>query len=78
MTARIAVETEEALGEDAAAQERAKLLLDEVGRGLISAVGTREEALQLLANHLVKKRLLRLVALVVRHGRPRTGTGVRR
>ncbi len=38
MAAIVAVETEEAVRQDAAAKERAKLLLDEAGRGLISVV----------------------------------------
>ena len=34
----VAVETEEAVRQNAAAKERTKLLLDEAGRGLISVV----------------------------------------
>jgi hypothetical protein len=64
------VESQEAVREDAAAQEGAKLLLDEAGRGLASALRTRKEGLQLVADDLVKEGLLRLVALVLGHEIP--------
>ena len=60
----------------ATAQEGAELLLDEVRSELLSVCGAREEALELLANDLMKERLLRLMALVLGHavpGRDRVG-----
>ena len=67
MATRVAVETEKAVREHAAAEEGAKLLLDEAGSGLGSALRASEEALQLAANDLVKEALLRLVALGLGH-----------
>jgi hypothetical protein len=81
VAAVVAVEAEKAVREDAAAQERAQLLLDETGRGLISALRALEEGLQLLADDLVKQGLLRLAALVLGHevpGRDRSGEARRR
>ena len=67
------------MSQDAAPQERAKLLFDEAGRGLIPAARTREKAFQLFSDDLVKKSFLRLVALVVGHGvSPRDRRGERR
>jgi len=70
VTAFIAVEPEEAVGEHATAQECAKLLLDEARHRLIAQRRAREERLQLLADDPVKERLLRLMALVLAHGVP--------
>ena len=67
VAAVVAVETEKAVRQDAAAKERAKLLLDEAGRSLISMVRSREEVFQLLADDFVQEGLLRLVALVLCH-----------
>jgi len=58
------------VSQDAATQERAKLLLDEAGRGLIAVARTRQEAFQLLPDDLMKQGLLRLMALVVGHMDP--------
>lgn len=63
----VAVESEEAVRQDAATQERAKLLLDEPGCRLLPRGRAREESFQLLSDHLVEERLLRLVALVLGH-----------
>jgi hypothetical protein len=54
----------------AAAKERAKLLLDEARSGLLSVRGARQEACELLANDLMKKSLLRFMALVLGHEVP--------
>jgi hypothetical protein len=64
------VDTEKAVREHAAAEEGAKLLLDEVQGRLLSARGAREKAFQLLPHDPVKKRLLRLMALVLGHAVP--------
>jgi hypothetical protein len=67
VTTVVAVESKEAVRQDAATQECAKLLLDEAGRRLPPPGRTREESFQLFSNHLVEERLLRLVALVLGH-----------
>ena len=56
------------MGQDAATQKRAKLLLNEAGRGLIAIARTRQEAFQLLSDDLMKQGLLWLTALVLGHG----------
>jgi len=66
----VAVEAQEPVRENATAKEGAKLLLDEARGRLISQCGAREEALQLLAHNLVKKSLLRLMALALGHEIP--------
>ena len=76
VAAVVAVQSQEAVRQDAAAKECAKLLLDEAGRGLIPMARTREEAFQLLADDLVKEGLLRLMPHVLGHevpGRDRRG-----
>ena len=70
VTAGVAVHAEEAVREHAAAEEGAKLLLDEARSGLLSVCGAREEAFELLANDLMKKSLLRFMALVLGHEVP--------
>jgi hypothetical protein len=70
VTTGIAVNAQEPVREHATAQEGAKLLLDEARSGLLSACGAREEACELLANDPMKKRLLRLMALVLGHEAP--------
>ena len=60
----------EYMGHDAAAQERAKLVLDETRRRLLPEAGTREEAFELLSDDLVEERLLRFMALVLVHEVP--------
>jgi hypothetical protein len=52
------VQAEKAMGQDAAAEEGAQLLLDEVGRGVISAPRPEEKGLQLLADDSVQEGLL--------------------
>jgi hypothetical protein len=49
VSTRVAMETKEAMREHAAAEEGAKLLLDEARGRLISQCGAREEACELLA-----------------------------
>jgi hypothetical protein len=70
VAALVAVEPKEAVCEDATAKEGAKLLLDEARRRLLPKRRAREEVFQLLADNLVKERLLRLAAPVLGHGAP--------
>ena len=70
MTTGVAVYAQEPVREHAAAEERAKLLLDEARSGLLSACGAREEVYESLANDLVKERLLRFMAWVLGHEIP--------
>ncbi len=56
--------------EHAAAEEGAKLLLDETRRWMFPERRTGEEAFQLLAHDLVKEGLLRFMALVLGHEVP--------
>jgi hypothetical protein len=70
VAALVAVESEEPVGENATAKERAKLLLNEAGCRLLARGRAREELVQLLADDLVKEGLLRLVALILEHGGP--------
>ncbi len=72
---RVAMEPQEAVGENPAAQVRAKLLLDEAGRRMIAFAGAREEALELLANHRVQIRLFRAASFVAPSGGCRRSTG---
>jgi len=67
----VAVQAQEAVGEDAAAQEGAKLLLDEARRGALSRPRAGEEGLDLLANDAVQERLLRGMRCVLEHGTER-------
>ena len=70
VAALVAVQSQEAVGQDAAAKEGAKLLRDEAGRGLIPVARPREEAFQLLADDVVKEGLLRLMPRVLGHEVP--------
>jgi len=47
------MKAQEAVGEDAAAQERSKLLLDEVRRRALARPRARQEGLELLADDAV-------------------------
>jgi hypothetical protein len=55
----VAVQAQEAVGEDAAAEEGAELLLDETRRRPIAVSGAGEEGLELLANGAVQGGLIR-------------------
>jgi hypothetical protein len=44
------MEAQEAMCQDSAAQERAQLLLDEAGSGLVSALRACEEGLEVLSD----------------------------
>ena len=71
---------QESVREHATAKGGAKLLLDEARGGLLSACGAGEEPFELLANDLVKKSPLRLMALVLGHeaaARDRLGSAAR-
>jgi hypothetical protein len=70
VTTGVAVHTEEAVREHAAAKELAKLLLDEARSRLLSVCGAREEAFELLAHDPMKESLLRFTALVLGHEVP--------
>ena len=65
MAAVVAVEAEEAMGQDATAKEGAELLLDEAGSRLVLASRLREKALEVLSYDLVEKGAFRLVALML-------------
>ena len=78
MATRVAVGAEKAVREHAAAEEGAKLLLDEAWCRLFSERRTGEEAFQLLAHDLVKEGLLRFMALVLGHVVPDRDQGVER
>jgi hypothetical protein len=57
--ALVAVEPEEAVGEDPAAKKGAELLLDETGRWLLAGSCAGEERFELLANGEVQGGLIR-------------------
>src|SRR4029450_3908120 len=54
VTAVVAAQAQEAVGEDAAAQEGAELLLDEVRSGALASSRAGEEGLELLADGAVR------------------------
>ena len=54
----VAAQTQEAVGEDAAPEVGAKLLLDGAGTGPVASTRVCEEGLELLAHDLVQKGLL--------------------
>ena len=54
----------EAVGKHAALKVGAKLALDEASNGHVLLPSVHQEALELIANHFVKKRLFRRVALI--------------
>ena len=56
------------MGEDAATQERAELLLDGAGCGMSALPRLREEGFELLANRLVEDGLLGVVRVLARAG----------
>jgi hypothetical protein len=70
VTTLVAVQAEEAMRQDAATQEGAKLLLDEARDRLIPVGRAREKALELSADDLVEEGLLRVTALVLAHEIP--------
>jgi hypothetical protein len=53
----VAVQAQEAMGEDAAAQEGLELLLDEAGHGLFVRLRARQEGLELLLDDVVEEAL---------------------
>ena len=64
------MQAQEAMRQDSAAQERAQLLLDEAGSGLVPTLRACEEGLEVLADHLVEQGSLGLVALILDGGGP--------
>jgi hypothetical protein len=75
----VAVKTQETVGQDPAAQVGPQLLLDEARRRLAACRGAGEEALEVLPDDAVQKRLLgrsTRVGVVARLGRHREGVGV--
>ena len=58
MAAVVAAQAQEAVGEDPAAQEGAKLLLHEVWRGTLTRPRAGEEGLELLADDAVQEGVL--------------------
>ena len=65
MAAGVAVDAQEAVGEDAAGEIGAQLPLDEAGHWPALAPGPPEEGLQLLAHDLVQQGRLGLVPLIL-------------
>ena len=53
----VAVQAQEAMGEDAAAQEGMELLLDEAGHGLFASLRARQEGLEFLSDDVVEDAL---------------------
>ena len=70
MTTRVAVNAQKSVCEYAAAEEGAKLLLDEARGRLLSACGAREETFELLADDSMKESLLGFMAFVLGHMAP--------
>ena len=70
MTTRVAVNAQEAMREHAAAEEGAKLLLDEARGRLLSACGAREKTFELLADDSMNESLLGFMAFVLGHTAP--------
>lgn len=68
MTAAVAVDAQEAMGEYAALEIRPHLPLDEAGDGRTRQPGALEERLEVLADDAVEKRPLGLVAFVANLG----------
>ena len=58
VAAVVAAQAQEAVRENAAAQEGAELLLDEVGRGTVARSRSREERFELIADDAVEERVL--------------------
>jgi hypothetical protein len=75
VAAIVAVKAQEAVGEDAAAEKGAELLLDESWSRTLAYPRPGEEGLELLAHDAVEQRVLRGVALVFRSARPRMRHG---
>ena len=70
MTTRVAVNAQESVCEYAAAEEGAKLLLDEARGRLLSAYGARKEPFELFAEDSMKESLLGFMAFVPGHTAP--------
>ena len=70
MTTRVAVNAQESVCEYAAAEEGAKLLLDEARGRLLSACGARKEPFELFADGSMKESLLGFMAFVPGHTAP--------
>jgi len=75
MSAGIAVDPDEPVGEDAALEIGADLAFDEAGDGSTCGPSPAEKGDQLRADHLVKKSLLGLVSGVFGDGEDSAGTG---
>ena len=60
----IAVQAQEAMGEDAAAQEGMKFLLDEAGHGLLASLRARQEGLEFLLDDVVEDALFGAMSYV--------------
>ncbi len=77
MTASVAVDAQEAMGEHAALEVGTNLALDETSDGSTRGSGAREERLHILADDAMEERLLGLVAFVPVDGGEPIGTGRR-
>jgi hypothetical protein len=71
VAASVAVDPQEAVGQDPAPEVRAQLLLDEAGRRVLAFAGARQERLELFPDDRVERGLLGSVSLVTRRRRPR-------
>jgi hypothetical protein len=60
----VAVQAQEAMGEDAAAQEGMELLLDEAGHGLFASLRARQEGLEFLLDDVVEDALFGAMSCV--------------
>ena len=71
----VAVQAQEAMGEDAAAQEGMELLLDEAGHGLLASLCARQEGLEFLPDDVVEDALFGAMSCVgaLRTSAPRVG-----
>jgi len=64
------MQAEKTSGEDATIEIRTDLAFNEASNGCSLLARVREKSLEVLPNDFVKKRLLRLVALVLCHSDP--------
>jgi hypothetical protein len=60
----VAVQAQEAMGEDAAAQEGMELLLDEAGHGLFASLRARQEGPEFLLDDVVEDALFGVMSCV--------------
>jgi hypothetical protein len=78
VTARVAVDAKESVGEDAAREIAADLAFDEAGDGSPRRSCAGEEGLEFVADDLMEKGLLGRVTFVPVDGEGSSGTGLKR